>query len=171
MKKRQNITHHIRDKWIRDWESFNRKGIYYQSFIKTQDLVSDGAKNRTPDYECRGQDRDLLSLNEHFFFLHLLRDPRITWIKEQYPLLPVERAVAIAKELGVKYPTYPYSSSVEVVMTTDFLCGTVFGTEVAYSIKDIKAFESRASWSERRKSNFDNKLKIENVFYKSLNKK
>ena len=120
MRRRQNITHHLRDNWIQKWETINGRGGYYQSFIKTQDLTSEGAKNRTPDYENRGQDRDLLSLNEHFFFLHLLRDPRIIWIKEQYPLLPIERAVAIAKELGVRYPTYPYSSSVEVVMTTDF---------------------------------------------------
>jgi hypothetical protein len=171
MKTRRRITRHIRNSWIESFEKMNRLSKHYISFIKCQDLISSGAKNRTPDYQETGNDFDLLSLNEHFFYLQLLRDPRITWIKEQYPLLPIERAISIAKTLGVRYPTYPYSDSVEVVMTVDFYCGTIFGYDVAYSIKDAADIEQLSKATKRVKSNFENKQLIERVFHESKKEK
>lgn len=163
MKKRKKITHQLRDNWIKDWLRENKRSPHYISFIKTQDIKSVGAKSRTPDYEKPGQDRNLLSTNERLFFLRLLFDKKITVIKEQYPLLPVERAMAVATELDVKYPTYPYSVNVPVVMTCDFYCETIFGTKVVYSIKDERATSKEIS--KKKLSNLDNKLKIDKLFW------
>lgn len=41
-------------------------------------------------------------------------------IREQYPLLPIEETLLIAKELGIKHPTDPRTRE-PVVMTTDFI--------------------------------------------------
>ena len=163
MKKRNSITHTLRDKWIENWRRENQRSNHYVSFIKTQDLKSLGAKSRTPDYEKLGQDRNLLSTNERFFFLRLLFDKQITVIKEQYPLLPIERAMAVATELDVKYPTYPYSANVPVVMTCDFYCETIFGTKVVYSIKDDRATSKEVS--KKKLNNLENKLKIDKLFW------
>ncbi|MEK4487662.1 TnsA endonuclease N-terminal domain-containing protein [Psychrobacillus sp. FSL H8-0484] len=41
-------------------------------------------------------------------------------IREQYPLLPIEETLLIAKELGIKHPRDPRTQE-PVVMTTDFI--------------------------------------------------
>lgn len=167
MKRRKNITRKLRNDWVKKFEFDNRKSENYSSFIKCQDLISSGAKNRTPDFLNIGQDHDFLSMNEHFFYLHLLRDPKITWIKEQYPLLPIQRAISVAKALEVRYPTYPYSDSVEVVMTVDFYCGTVFDYDVTYSIKDAIAINELPNKTKLKQANFKNKQLIERTFFES----
>jgi len=107
MKTRQKITDKIRDGWIKKWELENERSAHYVSFIKTQDIKSLGSKSRTPDFAEPGQDRDLLSTNERHFFYRMRYSNKFVWIKEQFPLLPIERAEAIAKSLGIRYPTYP----------------------------------------------------------------
>ena len=84
MKKRNGITIKIRDGWIKDWREKNAQGTGYYSFLTTQDVKSDGSKNRSPDFENSHRDRNFLSLNECFYYLVLLFDPRIKSIKEQF---------------------------------------------------------------------------------------
>lgn len=45
---------------------------------------------------------------------------RVVDIREQYPLLPIEETLLIAKELGIKHPRDPRTQE-PVVMTTDFI--------------------------------------------------
>ena len=169
MKKRKEITHLLRDNWIKNWQMENERSLHYLSFIKTQDLKSMGAKSRTPDYERPGQDRNLLSTNERLFFNSLLLSSKLTWIKEQDPLLPIDRTMAIAKTLNSRYPTYPYTANVPIVMTSDFYCGTIFGTRVVYSIKDERALTASSELSEKRLKNLEAKQKIESAFWKTRN--
>lgn len=164
MKRRSRITCSLRDNWIERWKLENKRSSHYVSFIKTQDLKSKGSKSRTPDFNEPGQDRDLLSTNERHFFYRLRFSNQFVWIKEQYPLLSIERAVAISKKLGVRYPTYPYTPSVQVVMTTDFYCQHINGEQVAYSIKDEQAHNKL---TKIQKQNVENKQKIERVFWES----
>jgi len=164
MKRRNQITHVLRDKWIEDWKRANDRSPHWVSFIKTQDIKSLGSKARTPDFAEPGQDRDLLSTNERHFFYRLRFAGEFLWIKEQYPLLTLERSLAIAKQLGVRHPTYPYTANVQVVMTSDFYCRTIFGQEVVYSIKDSDSYEKL---TERKKANMEVKQKIEKVFWES----
>jgi len=164
MKRRRQITRKIRDGWIDDWETKNCRSPFYFSFIKTQDIKSYGSKARVPDFDERSQDRDLLSTNERLFFYRLRFSKRFVWIKEQFPLLPLSRAIAVAKELKLRYPTYPYTSNVEVVMTSDFYCQDFTGQQYVYSIKDEKQF-TRAT--DKQKQNIEAKLKIEKLFWES----
>ncbi len=164
MKKRKNITRLIRDGWIERWETENRQSHLYYSFLKTQDIKSYGSKARVPDFFDDSQDRNLLSTNERLFFYRLRFSKRFVWIKEQYPLLPLSRAIAVANELKLKYPTYPYTANVEVVMTSDFYCQDVTGQQYVYSIKDVKQFKKS---TERQKQNIEAKLKIEKLFWES----
>ena len=161
MKKRQGITRKIRDGWVNHWETDNSKDNGYISFIKTQDIKSEGSKNRSPDFLNPNQDRNFLSINESLFYLQLLFDGRITWVKEQYPLLPIESAQYAAKMMGERYSTYPYSSNVPIVMTSDFYCGTIIpNKEVIYSVKDEKAFDD-----EDLKEEYIKNQKIEKAFW------
>ena len=105
MKRRRQITRKIRDGWIDNWETKNCQSPFYFSFIKTQDIKSYGSKARVPDFDERSQDRDLLSTNERLFFYRLRFSKRFVWIKEQFPLLPLSRAIAVAKELKLRYTT------------------------------------------------------------------
>lgn len=164
MKKRKGITRKIRDGWIERWKLENSQSPLYFSFIKTQDIKSYGSKARVPDFCDDSQDRNLLSTNERLFFYRLRFSKRFVWIKEQYPLLPLARAMAVAKELKLKYPTYPYTSNIEVVMTSDFYCQDFTGQQYIYSIKDEKQF---AKATERQKRNIEAKLKIEKLFWES----
>ena len=59
MKSRKKVTSKIRNNWVENYEKNNQKGEHYLSYLKTQDFVSKGAKNRTPDYMNKGQDRNL----------------------------------------------------------------------------------------------------------------
>jgi hypothetical protein len=164
MKSRNRITNKIRDGWIEGWELENRQSSHYVSFIKTQDLKSKGSKSRTPDFNEQGQDRDLLSTNERHFFYRLRFANQFVSIKEQYPLLPIERAVAISKKLNVRYPTYPFTSSVKVVMTSDFYCQHINGEQFVYSIKDSQAY---ANLTPKQKENLEDKQKLEKVFWEA----
>ncbi|MGK0272607.1 MAG: hypothetical protein ACI88H_003280 [Cocleimonas sp.] len=109
MKRRINITHALRDRWIERWKLENQRSPHWVSFIKSQDIKSLGSKSRTPDFAEPGQDRDLLSTNERHFFYRLRFSGEFLWIKEQCPLLPIERSIAIAKQLDIRHPTYTNS--------------------------------------------------------------
>ena len=75
MKKRNDITEKIRDGWVDQWKRKNAQGTGYYSFLTTQDVKSEGSKNRSPDFENPHKDRNFLSLNESFYYLILLFDP------------------------------------------------------------------------------------------------
>ncbi len=135
--RRDRITATIRDGWIRDWNLQNKRSPHFVPFLKTQDIKSQGSKSRTPDFAEKGQDRDFYSTNERHFLYRIRFSNQFLWIKEQYPLLPLAKTISIAKALDVRHPTYPYTSNVHFIMTTDFYCRTIWGEEVAYSIKDL----------------------------------
>ena len=162
-KSTKNITAAKRNRRIEKWEKDNAKGAKYIPFIDLRDIKSDGAKGRTPDYENARKDKRLLSTNERLFAYILMFDDRIMWSKEQYPLLPIERSVAIAKRLKIRHPKYP-GTNVDVVMTSDFYCGKFDGNEVVYSIKDDEKIKSLTA---REKKNLENKEKIQRAFWES----
>lgn len=163
-KSTKNITVAKRNKRIKKWEADNAKGSKYIPFIDPRDIRSDGSKGRVPDYENKGQDKRVLSTNENLYAYILMFDDRILWSKEQYPLLPIERSIAIAKRLKIRHPKYP-GTNVDAVMTSDFYCGKFDGNEVVYSIKDDEKIKSL---TDRQKKNLENKEKIQRAFWESL---
>lgn len=62
----------------------------------------------------------LLSDLERAYLLVCEFSEEVVDIREQFPLLPVESTLAIAKAIGVRYPRYK-KTAIPLVMTTDFL--------------------------------------------------
>ena len=162
-KSSKNMTIAKRNRRIEEWEKANAKRGKYVPFIDPRDIKSEGSKGRVPDYENKGQDKRVLSNNERLYAYILMFDDRILWSKEQYPLLPIERSIAIAKRLNIRHPKYP-GTNLDVVMTTDFYCGKIDGNDVVYSIKDDEKIKSL---TDRQIKNLENKEKIQRAFWES----
>lgn len=162
-KSTRDMTIAKRNSRIEAWLAVNKKGRKYIPFIDPRDIKSDGSKGRTPDFENEGQDKRVLSHNERLFAYLLMFDNKILWSKEQYPLLPIERSIAIAERLNLRHPKYP-GTNVHAVMTTDFYCRTIDGKEVVYSIKDDEQIKTL---TDRKKKNLENKEKIQRAFWEA----
>lgn len=101
----------------------------------------------------------LFSLLEFSYFCIVEWSNLVVDIREQYPLLPVEETVAIAKELGVRHPSDP-TTKIPYVMTTDFLLTTLGEKGVCYRARTIKYSQDL---SKRRVLE---KFEIERIFFK-----
>jgi hypothetical protein len=62
---------------------------------------------------------------------------RILDIREQFPLLPLEETLEIARKIGVKHPTDP-ATRYPVVLTTDFLLKLKLGHEIIFHARTVK---------------------------------
>ncbi|UVK83117.1 TnsA endonuclease N-terminal domain-containing protein [Pseudomonas sichuanensis] len=94
-------------------------GIGYVPWLRVQDVPSRGRSHKILGVKV---DRiyHLLSDLERSYFLVAEFSEDVVDIREQYPLLPLPRAQAIASAIGVRYPMYPGTKQ-PCVMTTDFL--------------------------------------------------
>ncbi|MGM1023771.1 MAG: TnsA endonuclease N-terminal domain-containing protein [Bacillota bacterium] len=79
-------------------------------------------------------------LSEHFELAHHYQmewSEQVIDIREQFPLLPLDKTLYIAQKLGIKHPTDP-KNKLPIIMTTDMLL-TVKQEEsikfIAHSIK------------------------------------
>ncbi len=95
------------------------KGANYVLWLKIQDVPSDGRVSRVKGWKI-GRIHHLMSQNELWYFYLLEWSSIVIDIREQYPLLPLERTVEIAESLSVDHPKDP-STKEPIVMTTDFM--------------------------------------------------
>jgi hypothetical protein len=102
----------------------------------------------------------LLSDLETKHFLHLDFNPQVTDIREQYPLFPLDRPIAIANSLGISYPRYP-GTTTPFVLTTDFL--VTFRNPNGELSSFARTIKYREELSDNRVLE---KLEIERVFWK-----
>lgn len=105
----------------------------YQPYIKTYDFSSEGVRTRSLGWKT-GRHHHFMSRDEYYYFLTLEFSDRVVDIREQYPLLPKERTIEIAKELNIPHPSD--ESGDPVVMTTDFMI-TVLGEQYPEDVQDI----------------------------------
>lgn len=98
-----------------------------------QDVPSIGRSSRIKGIKTERQHDFLSDLEKNYFYL-LEYSNNISDIREQYPLLPLEKTLLIAYELGIKHPRNPETGEY-IVMTTDFLITLNDGTEIARTIK------------------------------------
>lgn len=91
----------------------------YNPWLHIQDVPSRGLVTRIKGWKT-GRVHHLLSLLELMYFYVLEWSLEIIDIREQYPLLPLEEVVAIAKDRGIRYPTDRRTKH-PIVMTTDFV--------------------------------------------------
>lgn len=95
------------------------RGAEYNPWLHIQDVPSRGLVTRVKGWKT-GRVHHLLSLLELWYFYVLEWSLAVTDIREQYPLLPLEETLDIARRLGVRHPTDPLTKE-PVVMTTDFV--------------------------------------------------
>jgi len=111
----------IYDEYLRQGKG-QGAGSDYEAWIRIQDFASKGVVSRIKGRKT-GRVHQLMSNNELAYFYHLDWSDDVLDIREQYPLLDLDSAVAIAAQIGVKYPAdkisgFPY------VLTTDFMVTT-----------------------------------------------
>ena len=94
-------------------------GASYVPWLRVQDVPSIGRSHKIQGVKIE-RIHHLLSDLERSYFLVCEFSEDVVDIREQYPLLPTERAQAIASAIDVRYPRYP-RTTLPYVMTTDFL--------------------------------------------------
>lgn len=93
-------------------------GSDYKPWLTTQDFPSLGRVWRVLGWKT-GRMQEFMSDNELRYFYLLDWSDNVIDIREQYPLLNLEKAMEIADELGIIYPR-DRKSKTPIVPTTDF---------------------------------------------------
>lgn len=111
---RSSITRKIKEK------RGQGQGIHYKPWLTVHDVPSIGLASRIKGWKT-GRIHHLFSEHlETAYFYMCEWSPSITDIREQYPLLPLEKTLHIAETLGIRHPKDP-STREPIVMTTDFM--------------------------------------------------
>jgi len=95
------------------------RGKDYRPWLAVQSFSSRGYASRAPGWKT-GREHHLMSNLELDFFHVLDLSPCVVDVREQYPLLPVEETIAIARVLGVRHPIDRRTKN-PIALTTDFL--------------------------------------------------
>ena len=106
------------ERYLREGRGQGR-GINYHPWITIQDFPSKGRSSRTPGWKTNRVHHFFSDHEKRYFYLLEWLD-FVTDIREQYPLLNLDLAVDIAKEMGIRYPT-DSRSGIPHIMTTDFM--------------------------------------------------
>lgn len=159
--KRTNVTRQDVERWIRQGRG-QGEGQSYLPWIGVRDFPTRGRAFR-PHGLLTGRRHHLLSRIELGHFLRAESNPSVLDIREQVALLPLDRTMEIARELGVVHPRFPVTR-VESVMTTDLVV-TRSGTTrlLALSIKPKAVFEQEPARVRR----ILEKLSIERSYWES----
>jgi hypothetical protein len=112
------------------------EGANYRPWLDVQDFASRGVIHR-PLGSKTGRVHQLFSDLELKIFLIFELLIAITDIREQFPLLPLEETLEIARGLGIKHPTDP-ATGYPIVMTTDFLLKLKLGREIVFHARTAK---------------------------------
>jgi hypothetical protein len=94
-------------------------GKDYLPWLKTYNVPSHGKRARDPGWKTRRLHHVMSDHETNYLYLLEWSDLVID-IREQYPLLELEAAQAIASDMGVEYPT-DNDSKFPIVLTTDFM--------------------------------------------------
>jgi hypothetical protein len=111
-------------------------GADYLPWLVIQDFSSLGRVHRIKGWK-HGRVHHLFSDLERNIFLKYQYPFGVTDIREQFPLLPVEETVEIAREMGVRHPTDQRTKH-PIVMTTDLLLTINQGLDAIYQPITIK---------------------------------
>lgn len=136
------------------------EGKNYKPWLTIQDFPSQGRSARCPGWKTNRVHHFLSDHERRLFYLFEWSDIVID-IREQFPLLDLERAMSIATDMGIKYPTAP-TSGTPYILTTDFML-TVNqngkSVQIARTVKPAKDLE---------KKSVADKLELERRYYASL---
>ncbi|MCA0170905.1 TnsA endonuclease N-terminal domain-containing protein [Bacillus sp. RAR_GA_16] len=144
------------ERWIKEGRG-KGEGENYKPWLTIRDVPSQGISSRIKGWKT-GRIHHVLSQLEMHYLYTLEWSDEVTDIKEQYPLLPVERTIEIADSLGIKHPLDPKTQE-NIVMTTDFLINS-------NNSEGKKVFARTIKPSSELKTRTIEKFAIEQQFYK-----
>lgn len=133
----------------------------YKPWLRVHEVPSRGLSSEILGWKDNKVHEFLSNLERDYFF-NLQWEDCVVEIREQYPLLPLEDTIFIAKEYGIKHPSLNNSGDTNIVMSTDFLITIDDGNVV----KDIARTVKPSSNIDRR---VKEKFKIEEIFWKRRN--
>jgi len=114
------------------------RGDAYRPWLRIQDVPSDGNVWRTPGV-THNRTYHFMSEGEQRYGVVLDLARRVSEIREQFPLFPIEETIAIADACGVDHPADPKTGAF-IVMTTDVLV-SVGADEYPRTYKRSEALE------------------------------
>ena len=126
------------ERYIREGRGKGR-GKDYKPWITIQDFPSVGRASRSPGWKS-DRIHHLMSDWESRLFYIFEWCKEVEDIREQYPLLDLDLAMEIAKEMGIEYPV-DRKSKTPYVLTTDFMLTVKQGkkpTQIARTFKTTK---------------------------------
>ncbi|ETT47085.1 Tn7-like transposition protein A [Paenibacillus sp. FSL R7-269] len=132
----------------------------YKPWLTIHDFPSLGIVTRVPGWKS-GRLHHYFS--EHFELAHHYQ---MEWargvidIREQYPLLSVEKTLFIAQKLGIKHPIDP-KTKYPIVMTTDMMLTVRSENEAGFIVHSIKP-------SNKLNQRVLEKLQIEKYYFEDL---
>lgn len=146
----------------REHEGYGRgEGKHYRPWLDVKNVPSQGLSHRIKGTKTQ-REHQLMSNGERDCFYVFEWSEKITDIREQYPLLPLEATIAIAEELGVKHPSYQGNP---IVMTTDFMLTVAEGFKKVNVARTFKTTSELNAKADR----ILEKLEIERVYWQSKN--
>lgn len=159
MAKRKRMTNQKSiNKRIKEGRGIGRLANY-KPWLHIQDVPSKGLSARIKGWKTE-RVHHFLSLLELLYFYILEWSQDVIDIREQYPLLPVEETLAIARSCGIRHPTDPKTKH-PVVMTTDFVNTVRRG---ATDFDEPRTVKYKADLLKRRTLE---KLEIERRYWKT----
>jgi TnsA endonuclease N terminal/TnsA endonuclease C terminal len=117
-KRSRRITEHAIRKRIKQGRGTGRLSDY-KPWLHIQDVPSRGLVARIRGWKTR-RVHHLLSILEQLYFYTLEWSPIVSDIREQYPLLPLEETISIARDCGISHPV-DRKTRYPTVLTTDFV--------------------------------------------------
>nr|WP_066016395.1 TnsA endonuclease N-terminal domain-containing protein [Endozoicomonas atrinae] len=111
----------------------------YKPWYRVQDVKSKGLSSKIQGMKINREHHTLSKQETVFFFLAEFSDVVVD-IREQFPLLPLDLSVKIAKTIGVDHPEVPGKKS-KHLMTTDFLLTCSDGKKVWHIAVCVKSKE------------------------------
>jgi hypothetical protein len=112
----------------------------YKPWLVIQDVPSKGVVSRIKGWKTNRIHHMLSETLETAYFYTAEWDEDVLDIREQYPLLPLEKTLFIASKLGIQHPVHPKTKE-PIVMTADFMLTLRKDDEVYFKAITIKSIE------------------------------
>lgn len=119
-------------------------GAEYKPWIRVREVPSHGLSSRILGLKTKRVHHFLSNLERDYFFILDLSVPVID-IREQYPLLPLDSTLELARRCKFRHPMNPKKREI-VVMTTDFVITVAAENgpiEYARTVKPFKQLQQK----------------------------
>lgn len=117
------------------------EGLSYKPWLKIRDVPSKGTSSNPPGIIVSRPHHLLSELEAEYFFL-TERKPTVVDIREQWPILDLDRTLELCAKFGVRHN---YRGAFPEPFTIDFLITHSIDGKLHYSAKSIKTPEDAAN--------------------------